>query len=669
MISPSTAGLAISIARGVIKLGGRIDRLMAEKEASTGELVLPMPSIPTGLSVINKAHELEAFLESTKHEQPDPLGDDRNDIEKVLADRITVTTTGDAKIVSDKIEHYFEIYMPEKALEGVISPDSEYMERLGQFYPTLNLDDPETRMAAFYIRAGKDNRTIGYAGRMALLVVDVVAEFGAENTSLFIREPKVQTVVKAVLTRFSEPELEDYEDWSPMVRHALGATLNGVLDAQAAYQSDDRWLGVVLNALDEARKEGGDDYLLGLFKGQGFQLLLSTTLSSAATELGEEGASQFEKIAADLLKASVPLVKENKGNFADFFNDHWADLLNAGLLSLQKHGPSLLEGESPLLKETLLAIIKQLAATDGKELFTSDTLIGIVDAAIGAVATKPELLTADVDQPWLRTLIESVIMTASDLKIKNTFTKGGVERIIKDAAAKFGEYPELLVEDSEIFQKVVGGVLKSISGVDRTTAETIVNAAIAGALNGIAANPALLKTEYSAVISGLTGKLSTLITEKKINKIQAEDIVTAATNAMLENPILFNKLGDELTAAIVDAALNASGGDDERLILSFIQIDIIQELFSAVAKSGSNLIKDDNLEELKDKLQEIVEASLTQAAVSIGNGMKLSTLPNIIGLVVDAVAKGNVTTISADNETFVALYNQLMNEINTRAIA
>ena len=49
--------------------------------------------------------------------------------------------------------------------------------------------------------------------------------------------------------------------------------------------------------------------------------------------------------------------------------------------------------------------------------------------------------------------------------------------------------------------------------------------------------------------------------------------------------------------------------------------------------------------------------------------MKLPTLPSIIGAVVDAAAKGDITTISADNETFIALFNQLMNEINTRAIA
>ena len=47
MISPSTAALAISIAKGAIKLGGRIDRLMAEKAATTRDFVLPMPPQPS----------------------------------------------------------------------------------------------------------------------------------------------------------------------------------------------------------------------------------------------------------------------------------------------------------------------------------------------------------------------------------------------------------------------------------------------------------------------------------------------------------------------------------------------------------------------------------------------------------------------------------------------
>ncbi len=109
MISPSTAALAISIAKGVIKLGGRIDRLMSEKTVSS-----------------------------------------------------------------------------------VISPDCEYLRKLGRFYPSLNLDSTETRLSAFYIRAGKDDRTVGYAGRVALLVVDVLAEFGVEHAFLFQRDKPTQ---------------------------------------------------------------------------------------------------------------------------------------------------------------------------------------------------------------------------------------------------------------------------------------------------------------------------------------------------------------------------------------------------------------------------------------------------------------------------------------------
>ena len=339
------------------------------------------------------------------------------EIEKLLQDRETVTNRDEAKIIADKITHFFETFLPEKALAEVIAPDSEYLTKLGQFYPTLNLDETETRLAAFYIRAGKDDRTIGYAGRVGLLVVDVLAEFGTENTSLFVRDKNTQSVVQAVLTRFSHPDLENYDGWSPLLRHAISSTLNGVFDARDAYQGDDRWLCAMLDALAAARLEGGDDYLLGLLQGKGYRLLLSTTLGTAAEQIGNKNANEFEKIAADIFKAAAPLVKSNDKNFADFFGAHWGDLLNAGLRSLQKHGPRLLNGESPLLRETLVAVVKQLAETDGKELLTSEALVSVVDAIIGAVAAKPELITKDVNAKWLKTLIESVLKTVSTARI------------------------------------------------------------------------------------------------------------------------------------------------------------------------------------------------------------------------------------------------------------
>ncbi|MCP4627729.1 MAG: hypothetical protein GY850_30055, partial [bacterium] len=142
MISPSTAALAISIARGAIKLGGRIDRLMAEKAATTGDMALPMPPVVAGITVVAKARELTEYVDKTKKEQSDPLGNDRDDIVKLLQDREEVTNRDDAKIIADKITHYFETYLPEKAIANVIAPDSEYLAKLKQLYPTINLDEP-----------------------------------------------------------------------------------------------------------------------------------------------------------------------------------------------------------------------------------------------------------------------------------------------------------------------------------------------------------------------------------------------------------------------------------------------------------------------------------------------------------------------------------------------
>ena len=314
MISPSTAALAISIAKGVIKLGGRIDRLMAEKVATTEDLVLPIPTLDDGPTVPIMAAKLKDFLERAKKSSPNSLSvDEVKELEQLFRDQAELDNPAEMQQLSDRIISAFDSYLPEEAASGGVSPDSEYIKKLKLFFPSINFDNTETRLAAFYIRAGKDHRNIGYAGRLALLVVDVLSEFGSENTALFVRDEDVQAIVRAVLTRFSKPELEDYDQWSPLLRHALSATLNGVLDARSAYEGDDPWLGAVLNALDAARETGGDEYLVGLLRGKGYKLLLSAGLSGAAKQIGDENANEFEKIAADVLRAAAPLVAATMG--------------------------------------------------------------------------------------------------------------------------------------------------------------------------------------------------------------------------------------------------------------------------------------------------------------------------------------------------------------------
>ncbi len=51
MISTDAASLAIFLARGLIKLGGRIDVLLAEKTAVTSAFAIPVPAVAAGPSM------------------------------------------------------------------------------------------------------------------------------------------------------------------------------------------------------------------------------------------------------------------------------------------------------------------------------------------------------------------------------------------------------------------------------------------------------------------------------------------------------------------------------------------------------------------------------------------------------------------------------------------
>lgn len=44
MLSAGTPDLVMSVATGVVKLAGRLDLLLAEKEAVTGPLTIPRPT-------------------------------------------------------------------------------------------------------------------------------------------------------------------------------------------------------------------------------------------------------------------------------------------------------------------------------------------------------------------------------------------------------------------------------------------------------------------------------------------------------------------------------------------------------------------------------------------------------------------------------------------------
>jgi len=680
MITPGTAELALAVAKGLIKFAGHLDRLLAEKVAVQSPLALKLPAVnfSPGPAVVKP--RLRAYLQETSDKNPGPLGQQKR---KSLADLMSETTPDLAEM-----RRFYAIAFPDEALSdaNTIQPDANFLQYLRDTLPGLRETLPDSAKskdeeklknyraavlaAAFYVDPGTDTRQLGYPVRVGLLVVDVLAEFGAENTQLFVKDEGIRSIVKAVLERFAKPDLESFDEWSPLLRHALSATLNGALDARTAWQGKNPWFEATLQALAEAREaagDNGDDYLLGLIQGKGYYLLLSKTLAQAAEVLDDEHAPIFQQIAADMLRTAAPLVEAKPKGFGVFFNEHWSDLLHAALVSIDKHGPALLEGQSPLLKQVLLAAIKTLAEAPGSKLLTRDTVFHLADAVIGAFATHPELWKNGIDEEWLSQLVQSVLKTISNQGIVATFSKDGLETIMRDAAARFAEHPEWLVKDAGLFQTVVGGILKQLSELSAFEAKLVASAAVQGALNSIATHPELIGTDYAKVIADFAGQLAAHVKTKSLTALQAADIVKAAAEAVLLHPELFASATKGLAGLITNAVLRATKDNQAGLATGATLVALVQELFAVFSRRGLDAAADNAIGQLEDKLVEVLNAGLARSEKELGRRLDLPTLPKTLGALVSAWLRGEVSVLDPENPIFKELFAQLAERTSASA--
>jgi len=645
MLSSEAVSLSLTVATGLVKLTNRTDRVMAEKEAVEGELALPMPNVNAGPGAIKMKNDLAAHLENTLGQTPDPLGSDRARLKTALAGNPSAKT----------LAKWYGKFWPDRVNKPSLKPDEKFFTELQKLRPDWNLLDPETRLAAYYVVSGQDTREKGYTWRLALTVVDVLTEFGAENTALFVRDKKLQSVVGAVLKNFAEPDLAKIDSLGGLLRHAVAASLNGALDAKGAIEGDNEWLDAVLGALSDARKEsGGDNYVLGLLRGKGFPLLLSNVIDAAADRIGTEGSDGFRKVAVDVLKKAAPFV-EGSTNFRGFFRDHWGDLLRAGLGSIEKHGPAILADSNPLVQKTLVAMVGRLAQTKGTSFFTSETLFGVADAAIGVVAANPALITKGLDEPWLKELIDTSIGVLAKKGLRDAYSKDGLESLVKGALARFAAHPELIVKKPGLARILVERVLTNVKTAGTLNGRELAEAAVTGALDALSKNPELLGFNYAEIVASFSGKLAKLVAaDGPLTSIQASELLTAATQALVENPAIFKDAGAEISVALVTAVLDAAKSDPTMLLAGRTVVDVARGILTQFARRGAEKLEaTPNLKKLAETVTAVLTMSLKAASDRIGNGLARSDVTSLLVELIGAWLEGDFDPADATFAGFV----------------
>jgi hypothetical protein len=647
MLTSEAAGLIINAAKGLLKIQRRVDQVLAEKEATEAPLAIPLPDIRRTPTLPQMRSALTKLLEDTNDDDPDPLDPDRDDIRDA---------------VENDASRLFELmgrHLPEQALGPVISLNSEFVAALHPDWAS----DPDLRVAAFFVGAGRDFREKSYTWRLALTVADVVAEFGAENAALFVRDESAQGIVAAVLARFGEADLQRLDSTGDLLRVALAATLEGVLDARAFVRTGEAWVASLLDAIVAARAampEGQQgDFVLGLLRGEGYPRLVGSLLEAAATRLDEDEARDFKDVTADFLR-EVGDVVSSRPSFRGFFEDHWGDLLRAGLGALERNGPALMRGESPLLTAVLTAVARDLSTRPNSKLLSGDLLYGIANAAIGAVAANPDLVDDVVDQAWLGALIGSVTSTVANEGLRESFSKKGLEALWKDTLTAFARHPELIVERSELGRELLRGVLTALAETEALAAEELATAAVGGALSALGEHPELIEFQYTNLVASLSGKVGALVKARGLTRTQGGELLRVVTTTVSENPALLIDGEKRLVGWATDAVIAAAAEDGGGLLSGGMLTRVIEETITALGTSGRAALKNHSVADFPSELQALVTAGLVRAEKEMGNQIGLSAVPSVIGALVIAWSRGEIATSDAENDNFRRLFSELI---------
>lgn len=552
-IPTDTAGLALSIAAGAIKLGKRVDQIMAEETALRSELALGLPAVAEVPTIGQLKTALKQLLSSTEGQTPDPLQGDRAKIKGLLGRANT------GAVMAEFCEKYgiddFELQ--------TFNPDREFRQALRSRGAAWNFDDDDIVKVSYFLAAGADHRQNSLSFRIAATVVDVFAEFAADNSRLLVRNQESRKILESILTSFAEADLAELPGWGAVLELALKETVSGLIDSRDLLHNDKAWLNSVLNGLARARtaSEQGNDFVVGLLNGQGFQHLVRGLLEEGATAIGSDDALALERIVGTVLSAAAEKVGDST-SFEQFFQDHWHSLVGAGLRSLHSQGPGLLKGEEPLLQKTLLASVDALAGAFQVGPPTGETLVSTLEAAFAVVADDPALLDTAIGETWIKDLIGSVARTVSSEGLSQAFSKSSLESFVRQGLVVMANHAEAFGKQSNLVETLLHDVLIGIAGAESINAEELGRITVQSTLDAVARNSKLIDTQYSALVGGVAGALAGLVSDRSLSQLRAKDLIVTVSRVVADNPQLVHDTTHKewLSAVVVSIAKATSSG-------------------------------------------------------------------------------------------------------------
>ncbi len=639
MIPYDVAGLAISAAAAALRLGHRLDEILAEEAAVMGDLALAKTRLRLRPTLPELRRGLERLLEETEGRQPDPLGDDRSRIRRAVS-----------RGKRPSLEKYARRWGIYERPGRVFDPDGDFARTLRERGTRLNLEDEDIRRLVYFMVAGEDHRRNSLAFRLTAVVVDVAAEFGAVNAALVLRDPQARDLVQSVLAEFAAPDLEELPGAGALLRHALGTVIEGLVNRRDDLPVGGGVARVALRALSRARDLAGEesDFFVGLLEGRGFRFLIRGALEEASAGLDASEGGLLEALLASVLsEASTVLASSPDG--AAFFRDHWNELLAALLEAVGEEGPRLLGGDAHLAEVALTAVTASLADGLRSGPITADILRDAAAAALSAFAREPEAVERLVNSKGLGVLLTSIADVLSG-DLRDAFDTASIEAYVRTVLGVLKDHPTLLVDEPGFPRRLIAELLGELAATPELGWETLATTLVESTLSAVAREPSLAEGEGFARSAGqVAARLAQLVAEGGFSRLTATALIEILVDVLAEDPWI----DASVPGLVLDVFGDLLGGADGDLLAGRVlpeSVEVVSNEFVIHARDIAERLPPDDL---PLRLLELLGEGLERVKRQIGRGMGRGDVPEFLGRLVRAWGREELSDWRTDRRGFL----------------
>jgi hypothetical protein len=498
----------------------------------------------------------------------------------------------------------------------------------------------EMRLAYYVVESHRLSRNPAVT-RVLLAAADTLLEFGADNAGLVVSSPRTRGLVETLLREFAVER--DWDDASGEVifKTLLGAAALAALEHRGSLP-DQPVLQVLFDALGDVQQEMGADFVAELVTRDGFRKLVGRLLVQASDQ---PGLLPDTPVLKESLVAMLRVTGEDLGGILGD-PKAVAGVLEAGIAAAAGGAAGMIDkklDDTPLLAVILKATAVEFKkAGDQRVLFrkvgNGELFVALYQASLHSVAVNPEALATQAKlKKHVAILVAGLADELAKKKLIDALSVETMRALTVRALEVAGRQPEFLAGQGEFVSKVIGATLTATAGAlrDGLTDDDLVE--IAGqVLQTASANLSLVEMEdhLRVVIEGLGQILANEGLSKLATGQRRKELFFVGIEAVVANPRVWQDFAEkDLVEPVVIGILGALSSDNTGLLSGAALVPAFRQTMLAAARRGNSLLDDSASAE---DLEKILEAALKVAEAEMGVSMDGEILPVYLRRVVSA---------------------------------